>query len=324
MSRYMIAPFAWLVRMPYLAPADKETMGNPKAVFIDRRCVVRHEWRVKGKQFGGLRNLLKKARGSWRFLLIFIQGLNMRAIVTGHSRGLGAAIVAELLLRTVPVLGISRARNTELEGRFPVALQQCELDLADIGSVERWLAGTTIADVLCEDEEVILVNNAGTVQPVGPLHAQDIAAIGRAVTLNVATPMMLAGAIASAACRDRKRARILHISSGAARSAISGWSTYCATKAALDHHARTVAEDGHSAIRICSLAPGVIDTDMQAEIRATPVEQFPLREHFQALKQDGGLSSAEECARHLVDYLLSDAFGSDPVADLREVAAQRT
>lgn len=247
----------------------------------------------------------------------------MRAIVTGHSRGLGAAVAAELLLRSVPVLGVSRARNADLESRFPVALQQCELDLADNGSVEHWLAGTAVADFFRADDELILVNNAGTVQPVSPLPAQDIAAIGRAVALNVATPMMLAGAIAAAACHDSKRARILHISSGAGRSAIAGWTTYCATKAALDHHARTVAEEGHPAIRICSLAPGVIDTDMQAEIRATPAERFPLRERFQALKQDGGLSSAEECARHLVAYLLSDAFGSEPVADLREVVGER-
>lgn len=243
----------------------------------------------------------------------------MKAIVTGHSRGLGAAIAANLLSRNVPVLGLSRARNEALEKRFPAALRQCELDLADTASVERWLAGTATADFLFDYDEVILINNAGTVQPVAPLPAQDIAAIGRAVALNVATPMMLAGAIAAKARRDRKQARILHVSSGAGRSAISGWSAYCAAKAALDHHARTVAEEGNTSLRICSLAPGVIDTDMQAEIRATPTERFPLRERFQALKQDGALSSPEECARHLVEYLLSDAFGQAPVADLREV-----
>lgn len=247
----------------------------------------------------------------------------MKAIVTGHSRGLGSAVAAALLRRNVPVLGISRARNITLEGRFPSALHQCELDLTNTRSVERWLTTTAIADFFGECDDVLLINNAGTVQPVGPLPMQEITAIGSAVTLNVATPMMMASAVAAIACRDRKQARILHVSSGAGRSAISGWSVYCATKAALDHHARTVAEEGNSAIRICSLAPGVIDTDMQAEIRATPVERFPLQERFQALKQDGQLSSAEECAGHLVDYLLSDAFGREPVADLREVVNQQ-
>ncbi|MGE5651882.1 MAG: SDR family NAD(P)-dependent oxidoreductase, partial [Bacillota bacterium] len=96
-----------------------------------------------------------------------------------------------------------------------------------------------------------------------------------------------------------------------------GWSVYCATKAALDHHARAVVLDKNDALRICSLAPGVIDTGMQAEIRASSLEQFPLRERFDALKRDGALTAPDDGAARLVDYLLSDSFGRDPVADLR-------
>jgi NAD(P)-dependent dehydrogenase (short-subunit alcohol dehydrogenase family) len=113
--------------------------------------------------------------------------------------------------------------------------------------------------------------------------------------------------------------RILHVSSGAARSAYPGWSVYCATKAALDHHARAVVMDNMRALRICSLAPGVVDTDMQAELRATGLERFPIRERFDNLKRSGQLTSPEACAQRLVRYLLSDEFGQNPVADLREM-----
>jgi benzil reductase ((S)-benzoin forming) len=96
----------------------------------------------------------------------------------------------------------------------------------------------------------------------------------------VATPLMLASAVATASVSAGDR-RIVHISSGAGRTAYPGWSIYCATKAALDHHARTVVLDANRALRICSVAPGVIDTGMQAEIRGSGEEKFPLREKFE-------------------------------------------
>lgn len=96
---------------------------------------------------------------------------------------------------------------------------------------------------------------------------------------------------------------------------------YCASKAALDHHARAVALDRMPALRISSVAPGVIDTDMQAEIRATTEEKFPDRERFVAMKREARLRSPDEAGHAVVEFLLSDAFGSEPVVDLRHVAA---
>ncbi|MEX3822114.1 SDR family NAD(P)-dependent oxidoreductase, partial [Paraburkholderia sp. BR14262] len=144
--------------------------------------------------------------------------------------------------------------------------------------------------------------------------------IARAVTLNVAAPLMLANALAATSAPGASASRrIVHISSGAARNAYAGWSVYCATKAALDHHARAVALDAPAGLRICSIAPGVIDTGMQRMIRATSVDQFPMRERFEQLKQNGLLSTPEAAAQQLIDYALSDAFGSLPVVDVREL-----
>jgi NAD(P)-dependent dehydrogenase (short-subunit alcohol dehydrogenase family) len=165
----------------------------------------------------------------------------------------------------------------------------------------------------------LLVNNAGMLQPVGPIEGQDAGAIARAVSVNVAAPLMLASALAAASGEAQDR-RIVHVSSGAARNAYPGWSIYCATKAALDHHARAVTLDPNRALRICSVAPGVIDTDMQAEIRATGLDRFPQRERFEALKNEGRLATPDQAAKKLVDYALSDAFGTTPVADVRELA----
>ncbi|TCG01673.1 short-chain dehydrogenase [Paraburkholderia strydomiana] len=243
----------------------------------------------------------------------------IRAIVTGHTRGLGAALAEQLLARDIAVLGLSRSRHASLKQRFPTLLEETELALADTARVAEWLTTDALRAFVSGADTVLLINNAGMVQPIGPIEGQDVVDIATAVSLNVATPLMLASALA-----PRVRTRAIGAScifrAARARNAYAGWSIYCATKAALDHHARAVSLDANRALRICSLAPGVIDTNMQAEIRGTGVEQFPMREKFEDLKRTGQLSTPEQCAAQLLDYALSDAFGETPVADIREIA----
>lgn len=241
----------------------------------------------------------------------------MKAILTGHSRGLGAAICEELLARNIPVLGIARTHNSAAAQQHP-AFEQVELDLADTSALAAWLASGELPQRLLGRTRVLLINNAGLVQPVGPLGTQDPAAVARAVSVNVAAPLMLADAVAAQTWLAE--VRVLHVSSGAGRHPYPGWSVYCATKAALDHHARAAALDAVPTLRVCSLAPGVIDTDMQTEIRSSPQERFPLRERFESMKRDGTLASPQECAVKLVAFLLSKDFGKEAVADLRMLA----
>ncbi|HRM71212.1 MAG TPA: SDR family oxidoreductase [Thauera phenylacetica] len=247
----------------------------------------------------------------------------IKAIVTGHSRGLGEALAAALLQRGVAVLGLSRQGNAALAARHGGALSELALDLGegggaalvswlDSGALSRWLDGGE------GTETAILVNNAGTLAPMGLLGMHGARAIAQGVMLNLSAPLMLSDAFCRAT-RDLSDRRILHVSSGAARTPYAGWSVYCATKAALDHHARAVQLDAVPGLRICALAPGVIDTGMQAEIRASTPERFPLRDRFAEMQASGGLVAPDECAMHLVDFLLDEDFGREPVADLRDL-----
>ena len=239
----------------------------------------------------------------------------MKAIITGHTRGLGAAVARELLTRGVSVLGLARGKSAELDAEFPLLFDQVEIDLGDSTALAYWIAGGALKDFFDGASLALLVNNAGTVQPVGPLHEQDPLAVGRAVALNVAAPLMLAAAVVAATPLAARR--ILHVSSGAGSSGYPGWSVYGATKAALDHHARCAALDAVPGLRVCSVAPGVIDTDMQAEIRATPLANFPNRQRFVDMQRNGQLSTAQACATRLVDFLLGPDFGKHAVQDLR-------
>jgi hypothetical protein len=238
------------------------------------------------------------------------------AVVTGHTRGLGATIAEELLMRDVAVHGLARGFNADLADRFGGRLEQTRLDLADAGSLTRWLQTDHMRQFLEGATRALLVNNAGLLKPIGPLETQGITAVADAVTVNVAAPLMLSAAFVQAT-PDVSDRRILHISSGAGSSAYAGWSVYCATKAALDHHARAVTMDDTPGLRVASVAPGVIDTDMQAEIRDSTIEQFPDRERFRRMKQEGRLRTPRDAGHEVVEFLLGDDFGREAVTDLR-------
>ncbi|QYF92765.1 SDR family oxidoreductase [Massilia sp. PAMC28688] len=238
-----------------------------------------------------------------------------KAIVTGHSKGLGEAIALNLLSRGIPVLGLARHASSALTQQYPSLCVQNRIDLANPAAMLEWLNSGELESFVSDCATVLLVNNAGTVQPVGSLHQQAPADVAAAVSLNVTAPLMLAAAVSQATPGSERR--ILHVSSGAARSAYPGWSVYCATKSALDHHARAVQMDAEEGTRICSLAPGIIDTGMQAAIRATPDDIFPLRQRFLDLHRQGQLVAPADCAAQLVSYLLADTFGGKAVDDLR-------
>ena len=67
------------------------------------------------------------------------------------------------------------------------------------------------------------------------------------------------------------------------------------------------------------VAPGVLDTAMQAEIRSSSVQRFPQRARFDELYRHGGLSAPEHAGARLVDYLLGEHFGSATTTDLRDL-----
>ena len=236
-----------------------------------------------------------------------------KLIITGHTRGLGRALAELYLQRGWQVLGLARGRADMVSPK----LRQVRIDLADGAALAAWLSSGLLRDFLADAGSILLANNAGTVSPNALLGRQRPSETLSAVALNVTAPLLLANA-ALAARPARVPLDILHIGSGAGRKNYPGWSVYGATKAALDHHARCVAAEGHENVRITCLAPGVGDTAMQGEIRAADEADFPMRPRFAALKEGGGLQSAEETAAKIAAYVESARFGEEAAADIRD------
>src|SRR5205809_7988161 len=93
---------------------------------------------------------------------------SIAAIVTGHSRGIGEAIAADLLGRGMRVLGVSRKTNDALRGQFENLLIEVKLDLADASSLARWLSSDALPRFANGANTMLLVNNAGVLQPIAP------------------------------------------------------------------------------------------------------------------------------------------------------------
>ncbi|MDX1801186.1 MAG: SDR family oxidoreductase [Marinobacter sp.] len=239
----------------------------------------------------------------------------MHAIVTGHSQGLGHEITRALLEKGVRVMGVSRGSAASLQETYPELLQEVSLDFAAAARVAEWLASDAMTTFFSGCDTALLVNNAGVVQPIGAPGALAGDAVARAVQVNVTAPLLFANQFVAAteAIGDR---RLAHISSGAGHTPYAGWSTYCATKAALDMHARAVALDNINGLSVVSMAPGIIDTAMQATIRDAEPGQFPKRDQFRQLKTEGRLASPEQVGHRLAAYCLSSHFGTEPVDDI--------
>jgi benzil reductase ((S)-benzoin forming) len=246
-------------------------------------------------------------------------------IITGASRGMGLALAQQLLRPGNTLLCISRHTSDALAQQASaqaVPLTQWTADLSDAAPVAQqlraWLAPQSTAF-----GSVTLVNNAGVVPAIAPLSDVPASEITRALRVGVEAPMLLTSAFLHATTQWRMPKKVLNISSGLGRRAMASQAGYCAAKSAMDHFTRCLALEEalkpHGA-KVCSLAPGVIDTDMQVQLRSADDKVFPDKAAFIGLQASGALTSPFEAAGRLMAYLSRADFGANPVADVRDMS----
>lgn len=221
------------------------------------------------------------------------------AIITGGSRGLGAALCAEYQNRGWAVIEFSRAAP------HPFSV---ELDLADARRTAALLDGALSSVAEADIDEVVVVSNAAVLGPVGPLERAEPAAIERHLAVNVTAPALLVRAFATRFQEHDCPKTFVNISSGAASKGYAGWSLYCASKAATDNLVRAVALEQQmraQPIRAFNVNPGVMDTDMQTLVRSADIEDFPELERYLRLKSEGRLAAPGRVAGAIADLVAS-------------------
>lgn len=251
--------------------------------------------------------------------------MNRLALVTGSSRGIGAAVARELLARGWRVVGVARgdaAPGLPSPRNHGQRYHHEHLDLADLAALEAWCEGPFRERFAPESAARLgLVNNAGVLQPVAPATDLCTADLAANLAVNVVAPAWLAGFFARVATSGAAL-RVVNVSSGAATKAYAGWTAYCAAKAALRMAGNVLAEDAQAYPRLAGLdlavvgyAPHVVETAMQEELRALDDEDFPLRGYFADLKASGALVAPEGPAGEIADLLERD--GLPPYSEMR-------
>ena len=243
-------------------------------------------------------------------------------LVTGASRGLGAAMTEQLLSPDRKLIGVARSPNDALAAaaREKGAWLDWYLqDLSDVAATDA-LATSICAGLPRDATRYVLINNAGVADPVGPVAKLDAARAAAALHVNLAAAMIFTARFLAATAGTNADRRVLNISSGSGRRPMDGNSVYSATKAGLDMFARCLKLEQaleNNGARVVSLAPGVIETDMQVYMRSRDPADFPQAAYFRGMKDEARLATPEDAARRIVAYLDRGDFGEHEIDDIR-------
>jgi NAD(P)-dependent dehydrogenase (short-subunit alcohol dehydrogenase family) len=234
------------------------------------------------------------------------------AVITGASRGLGAGLAVHFAAAGLQLGLCARHRPSVVVATGPTArdgqvisaeLPLCAaVDVTDHTGLDHF-AGAVIDRFGRID---LWVNNAGLLAPIGPLVDSDPALVARNIEVNVMGVINGSSLFARHVRTRPGRGVLINLSSGAGTRPYAGWGPYCAAKAAVDQVTRVIAlEESRYGLAAYSVAPGIVNTEMQEMIRSSSPEAFPEVERFRRIAADGNFNSPTWVAGQLLDI----AFG---------------
>jgi benzil reductase ((S)-benzoin forming) len=236
--------------------------------------------------------------------------------ISGASSGIGAALAQTVPYANAHVVDISRSGGTPGTEHLPA-------DLADPAAWSAIAAHFLVRLADFDGSHVVFVHAAGVLEPIGFSGEVDHARYRTMVMVNCAAPPVLGDAFLNAleVSAFDGTADLVFISSGAAQRPTEGWSAYCAGKAGQDMWVRTAGAEQtrrKRGRRLLSIAPGVVATKMQEQIRATDERDFPSVERFHRLHEQGALLAPRDSAERIWAAVTSDA-ASGTVIDVRDM-----
>lgn len=220
----------------------------------------------------------------------------MRIAITGASRGLGRGMGEHLLSLGHQVGFFSRT----VAPREETNALSVAGDVTCAESLEHFYS----ACVTKFGGLDVWINNAGVLEPIKPLRSVELNELRAHFAVNI-EGVLLGSQCFIQHCRQNQTTGILiNISSGAAKKGYHGWGLYCAGKAAVDRMTECIAlEEAEIGLKALSVAPGIVDTDMQALIRSTPESDFPGRSKFIALKEQERFNTPEFVTDTILEWL---------------------
>ncbi|MHC1703093.1 MAG: SDR family NAD(P)-dependent oxidoreductase [Tenuifilaceae bacterium] len=234
--------------------------------------------------------------------------------ITGASSGIGKALAEQaLLIEESLVYGFSRTQSIEHPNYIHTSIDlSCVEDLTKLNFHKH-------SDAF----KVVLINNAGTIGDIKPIGSQTNNTIISVFNLNTICPIILANKFIQTYNDIDASQIIVNISSGAARHPIESWAPYCASKAAIDMFSQVLqAEKGYGLkekVRVFSIAPGIVDTNMQTLVRSTNSKDFPHLDKFIGYKEKGQLSSTESVARKILEIVEKPEGHQNVLLDIRQL-----
>jgi len=229
------------------------------------------------------------------------------ALITGTGEGIGKALAKLLLKENFKVFGYSRTNQIK-NSNFTFI----KIDLSSLKEVQK-----IILPEIDSSSSVMLINNAATIGEITTLEKKSEAKIIYEYKLNIITPTIFCKKfIQSYNCLNKL---IINISSGAANKAISCWSTYCATKSALDMLTKVIDEEKHKNLTVISINPGVVDTKMQNKIRSSDAKYFPLLNKFISYYNYNKLENTQNTASKIYYLIKNKAQFSGNIVSLRDI-----
>ena len=231
--------------------------------------------------------------------------------ITGTSKGLGKALT-ELLLENENNFVYGLSRNASIQHKN---YHHTSIDLSNIEQLENYQFPS-----LSGAKKLTLINNAGIVGEVNYLGNVSDKNIINCYNLNLIAPAVLSNKFMRHFNDSEKL--IINISSGAGRTPIDGWNIYCSTKAGMDMLSQVVAEEAkikNSNTSILSLAPGIIDTSMQTEIRSSNQEGFSNIERFIEYKKNGDLVQPEDTAKQIYQFIKNKELQQNVICSVRDL-----
>jgi benzil reductase ((S)-benzoin forming) len=229
------------------------------------------------------------------------ENITKAVIITGTSSGLGFELCNIMLDENCTVFSISRRflpeQLSKAKSNNNLVLLKCDLSKSEqvkncVSKLEKSLIFYT---------EVIFINNAGVIDPLGFIVNLDNKAIEEAITINLTSPIIISKMLIGL---PKSKVKVINISTGAAKKPILGWPMYCASKAGAKMFfdiLEAEAEAGSGRLTVISIDPGAMDTDMQSSIRSLDQASCPTVGYFKDLHVTRKLFSSYDAAKSIVE-----------------------